>query len=218
MKNLNCLGHLWVTLCASSVLPASLWYSDPLFPHLGRGMLGFWGGPFGWGNVRVLRVLSDSTIAPPPKPQHLPPCACASISPPGLPGVPSKPTVGQGVSPQASSPRCSPRDSTDSRCRGDFPLLMLKRKFHFPVSDEHFPFGLEKPLPPQHAVEGCKHALKQQIPLPASAFLFPPKTQHPPSWHHCGIAHTSSWETPLLTRVVYIGAACFFLNFLGVNS
>lgn len=52
---------------------------------------------------------------------------------------------------------------------------MLKRKFRFPVSDEHFPFGLEKPLPPQHPLEASKHAPKQQIPLPASAFLFPPK-------------------------------------------
>lgn len=27
--NLNCLGHPWVMLCASGVLPAPLWYSDP---------------------------------------------------------------------------------------------------------------------------------------------------------------------------------------------
>lgn len=85
---------------------------------------------------------------------------------------------------------------------------MLKRKFHFPVSDEHFPFWLEKPLPPQHPVEGCKHVPEGQISLPVSVFLFPPKT------HFCGITCTGSQDI----RAIYIGAAWFFLNFLGVNS
>lgn len=105
MKNLNCLGHLWVTLCASSVLPASLWYSDPLFPHLGRGMLGFWGGPFGWGNVRVLRVLSDSTIAPPPQTPASSPLRLCQHQPPRATWGPKQADSGAGCfSPSILSP------------------------------------------------------------------------------------------------------------------
>jgi len=130
--------------------------------------------------AKLPSALRDSAIGPaeqvsPQNPSIFPLAPVPASAPLGLRGVPSELTAGQGVSPRAFFPRYTPRDSTDSRCRGDFPLFMLKRKFHFPVSDERFPFGLEKPLPPRHPVEGCKHAPKQQILLPASAFPFPPK-------------------------------------------
>lgn len=157
----------------------------------------------------------------PPKTPVSPSLCLCQHEPPGITWGPeqgAEPTVEQGVSPQASSPHCTPGDSTGSGYRGNFPLLMLKRKFHFPVSDEHFPFGLKKPLPPQHPVEGCTCAEEASAFLLASVFLFLPKIRHPPSWHLCGIACTSSREAPCLTGAISIGATWFFLNFLGVNN
>lgn len=92
--NLNCLGDPWVMLFVVSMLSALLQNLDPLFPHPGLPR----------------RALATSAVALTercfsPKPQHIPICACVSISPQGFPGVLREPTwQGQGVFPHPKHP------------------------------------------------------------------------------------------------------------------
>lgn len=162
----NCLGDPWVTC---------VWHGDSttvlLSPSIqGRGWQCSGGGAL---------LIQGSPCPEPQRPPHAPMPASALRGYLGSRGrLWAKAGSGHSCLNVLSPPRAQGPDMQP--LQGNFPSLMLRRKFHFPVSNERLPFGLEKLLPSQH--------LWKVVSMhPSSKF---------PCWHLCSSFSPCTREKP----------------------